>query len=252
MIRHLTSSVLGLLVVAGTLLLVSVPAKADGIGACPPTTSDCLIVHNSSGSVAAEVSATEDQESDNPGKIFFIDPKDLSSSDLVTEAPLTYLTEGNGKQISDLFGVFKISKDDESYGSGGYDFFSWLSSLGWSSSSGWSGSSGGCSIWDWGCGTTGSDKYEYVLGFISDPLGDAYKDFCSPSIIWGSGDTGKSTCVSGGPEAGPVSLANYLKTGSGLTGTFQSDSEVPEPATTGLLGGLAVLALCAWKRRKAA
>ncbi len=214
----LNSSTLVALLTTVILAVGAIHAKADGVPTSPP--SDVLTVTN--GESTFSVSATEDQESDNVGKLFFISPKQLSSDNLVTIAPLTYITDPNGK-ISDIFGVFKISKDGDSEGSQGFDYGSWFSSQSWSS---WSNTSG-CSIWDWNSNCQGNDKDKsaYVLGFISDPLGDAFKDFCTDKY-WNSGKT-KTLCVSGGLEAGPVTLSKYLKSDSGFTGIFQSPSLPP-------------------------
>lgn len=246
MIRLLSSKFFVMLVTTISLIFVAVPVKASTIPCLPPFgvgVSDSLVVCMPK---ALDQFVVATQES--PEKLFYLTTGQIPSSNLVTNAPLTYLTDGTGpsSKVSDIFGVFAIPTEHESEGSKGYDYLSWFSSENSSRSS-------GCSIWDSNCQKNEDDKGEvkYVLGFISDPLGDAFQDFCAaPKDYWGEASKTSSPCVSGGPERGAtVSLARYLKEG---TGSFISDTEVPEPAATGLPCGLAALALCAWKRRKMA
>jgi len=118
-------------VLAIGLLLGSAPATATSI-----TASDSLTVYDGSGAVLFSVSATEDQEKDDPGRLFYISPKDLSS---FSDAANIFLCDPNGK-ISDEFGIFKL--DDYSKDSKGSDGWSWGSN---------------------------DQEDQYVLGFISDP-----------------------------------------------------------------------------------
>jgi hypothetical protein len=212
---------------AAALLLAGLPAEANGIQP-PSPISDSLTVLDGHGNVVGSVSSTEAQESADPGHLFYIDPADLPSSDLNTDAPLTYIGDPNGN-ISDVFGIFAIPSDNV-WSWSGFDFSNWF----------------GCSNWDWYC----NSNTQYVLGFISDPLGADYQGVtCSSHGI---------TCIPEG-SGGPFDATNYLssyKQGKDWTAAFLSDSEsissVPEPAANGLFCGLLALGLCVWKRRKIA
>jgi hypothetical protein len=233
-----------------TVLLAvgTVSAKASAILCLPPFgpgTSDSLIACSSDSSTF--IAATGAQES--PEKLFSLTT--LSSSDLRTDQPLTYVTDGSGPnaKISDIFGVFEISKEHESESSKGYDYLSWFKS---SDSSG----SQGCSTWDLKCQKDEEDKNTFVLGFISDPTGDAFKDFCATEKdYWGEGSKSSNPCVSAGPERfATIDASRYLSSDSKYkAAAFISDVDaVPEPATTGLFFGIAALGLCIWKRRSTA
>jgi len=116
-------------ILAAGFLLVPSPATASSM------LSDWLTVYNDKGTPVFSVSATEDQESDHPGQLFYISPDDVSS---FSDAANVYLCDPSGK-ISDVFGIFKL--DD---------------------SKGWSNGSNG---WN----STSDSNDQYVLGFISDP-----------------------------------------------------------------------------------
>lgn len=88
----------------------------------------------------------------------------------------------------------------------------------------------------------------YVFGFTSDGSGEQ----ASTSDFYKSG--GLVTTLNegnGGPFDATKYLPQYLQC-EGWTATFTSDSEAPEPASTGLATGLAMLGLAVWRRRRAA
>ena len=207
------------------LLVGTAPATANGI---PVTTvpSDTLTVYKN-GVVQFSVSATEGQENKDDGHLFYISPEQLSS---FSTAANIFLCDPNGK-ISDVFGIFKLD-DSQSQDSNG-ESSKWAL---WNDSK-WHSSNGD--------ETGGSDdKNRFVLGFISDPL-DFESKQCGKSI----------TCVPEGNGGSPGNATLFLSKDlrdKGWTATFMSDSEVPEPATTGLFFGMVALGLCIWKRRTTA
>lgn len=189
------------------LLLGSAPATASKI-----PESDSLTVYDGSGAVLFSVSATEDQESDDPGRLFYISPKDLSS---FSDAANIYLCDPNGK-ISDEFGIFKL---DDSY-----------SKDSWSSDG-----------WSWG---SNGNQDQYVLGFISDPADFDVK--CGKSITCVPESTGVF------PGNATLFLSDKLQDKGWTATFISDIEAVPEPATTGLFFGIGALGLCIWKRRTAA
>src|ERR1700680_3915973 len=196
------------------LLLGPASATASGISVSAQP-SDWLIIYNASHKVEYKISATESQELEDPGQLFAIDHAGLVNSDMLDAR--IFLCDPSGK-ISDVFGIFKLDSSGDSKK--------------------WTGDSPG---------EDDSGK-QFVLGFISDPLGSDSK-----KLDFDSEKCGKTiTCIPEGRGGSPGNATLFLSKDlrdAHWTATFMSDSEVPEPATTGLLFGMGALGLCIWKRR---
>ena len=96
-------------------------------------------------------------------------------------------------------------------------------------------------------GVAPGENDKSFLAFISDSTGITGKvsDICKDLTCLPEGN--------GGPfDATKYLSHDFLEDHKGYTATFMSDSEVPEPATTGLFFGLGALGLCVWKRRRTA
>jgi hypothetical protein len=218
--------------VVSSFLLVCSPVRAEKISPVQPcASSDCLTILDATGAIQYSVGATEDQETDAPGRLFFIDVAGLANQNMVYSP--TFVMDGlsaTGK-ISDAFGVVLKGSEDSAAGSE------------WSHDNKDSKNKSDDKSENESNHSVGCDKdCDYVLAFVSDPLG-LDKSVCGT----------KTNCVPEGIgmfDATPYLSPAFLQTHPGWTAVFKSDSEVvPEPAPVGVLCGLGALALFVWKRR---